>query len=141
MNKLLVLFFIVIALLFEVALQFVQSGKFASMVSEKLSKTVVRKFNCHFSFENLEVRFFPPATIFKNVSLKSTKSNGPMMKADSIGVHFEMLDFFFNKITVEKIKITDGEFVISKFPVKNVRQMRKFKISDLFVKISPDCTR
>ncbi|MBT3584774.1 MAG: hypothetical protein HN509_07695 [Halobacteriovoraceae bacterium] len=109
-NKILILFFVVLGVLFTAGWQFIQTEKFAGFVNKKIAKIIKKKFQVSLSFKRLKVGIFPPATILEKVSLVD-RSDDPKfsLSVHSLGAYFSIFDFFSSKLTIEKISFSDGE--------------------------------
>lgn len=106
----------------------IQTEKFASVVSQKIKKKVKKEFNAELTFKRIEVKLFPPASILRNVELKSISKNGSIeMYAGEIGLYFSVFDFFTRKFQVDTVKLNSVDLLIL-----NQSKKRALTYSEIF---------
>jgi len=87
-----------------------QSELFASYAADKLTSYLSKKTNLAISFERIEFQLYPIGSVIKSVEVTSGEDTGiENLYASEVGIYFDFLDFFSNKITVKKIKIVSAE--------------------------------
>ncbi|MCY4523549.1 MAG: hypothetical protein OXB84_02295, partial [Halobacteriovoraceae bacterium] len=140
-NKFLILFTLSVFVIVGIVQKVLQSDKMASLISKKITKDISKVFNANVKFEKMEIKIFPPATIFKQVKITGTGKNKRRMlevNVESFGVYFGLIDFFFNKTPIGKVRIEDGELIT--FLTNNStdkvhkNENSKVKISSVFEK-------
>ncbi len=113
-NKFLVLFVMIISGIIWSTWQFMQSELFASYAAEKLTTYISKRTNLAVNFERIEFQLYPIGSVLKSVEVMSEEKTGiKNLYASEVGVYFDFLDFFSNKITVKKIKIVSAEATFS----------------------------
>jgi translocation and assembly module TamB len=134
-NRVLVIFLALNALLFWGVWEVLQTEWFAGIVAKKLTKNITSQLGVQVKFERLDFNLYPPASIIKQVKLRQENEsrNGiQSIEASQVGIYFNIWDFFSNKITVDKIRIYDAEIVIdSVIGIANKKDRKKFKAEEI----------
>ena len=129
-NKILLIFVIAVSSFVFGGWQFIQTETFAAFVSNKITKKLEDRFNLKLEFTNLKVQLFPPATIFKNSRIKNKRNkkfNAYEINVGEVGFYFGLLSFFSNKISIDKISLTDGYLKIKNVGGDSIRSKKLFK--------------
>lgn len=88
----------------------IQTEKFASIVSDKIKKKANRELGLELSFQRIEVKLFPPATLLKNVIVKyPSNSLSISVAGEELGLYFSFFDFFSRKFQVDTVKLNSSE--------------------------------
>ena len=110
-NNILIIFVVFLGIVVFGFWQFIQTETFAGFISEKITKEIESRLSMKLTFSRLKVELFPPATIFKEATIvnkNQNKEKGYNIKTNEIGFYFGFFSFFSNKISIEKIKFSDG---------------------------------
>ncbi len=114
------MFFTLLAFSLGGVIHLIQTEKFASIVSEKIKKRAHQELGLKLSFQRIEVKLFPPATLLKNVSLEyPSKSISISMFGEELGLYFSFFDFFSRKFQVDTVKLNSSEVIIKTGREKN----------------------
>lgn len=113
-NKILLLFLAIIMTSFIVIWEFVQSETFAGILSKNVTKYTKEILGADLKFDRVEFKLFPPGVEVNNVILR--KENNEQMQiytnVTSLGVSFDVFDFFETDLTIDKLYLKDGELKI-----------------------------
>lgn len=138
-NKILVIFLAGMSLFFWAIWELLQTQWFANIVAERLSKNITRELGVDLKFERLGFKLYPPASIIKQVKLNQVekKKNGiQSVEANEVGLYFNILDFFSNKITVDKVRIHDAELVIDNVgEIDRKRSRKKISVEEIMASL------
>ena len=97
-----------------------QSEMFASYAADKITNYISKRTNLAVNFERIEFQLYPIGSILKSVEVMSDEKSGiKNLYASEVGVYFDFLDFFSNKITVKKIGIVSAEASFLEVQKKN----------------------
>ena len=108
----------------------IQTEKFAEIISGKIKKRVSRELGVNLAFKRIEVKLFPPATLLKNVQIKTKRKNLDVeMYGEDIGLYFSLFDFFSRKFQVDTVKFGSVEASVE---YKASSNEKKFNYSELF---------
>jgi translocation and assembly module TamB len=119
-NKFLVLFVLMVSGIIWSTWQFMQSEMFASYAADKITNYISKRTNLAVNFERIEFQLYPIGSILKSVEVMSDEKSGiKNLYASEVGVYFDFLDFFSNKITVKKIGIVSAEASFLEVQKKN----------------------
>ena len=106
LNSIIISFFIIVALLLLGIHRIVESEGFATLISKRVSDKIKEKIEYELAFKKMEVVFFPPSTIFHDVSLK--KKGLVEVQGSQVGFKLGLADLLSNKLSFEKIFIRDA---------------------------------
>lgn len=113
LNRILILFFTLLAFCLGGVIHLIQTEKFAAIVSEKIKKRANRELGLNLSFQRIEVKLFPPATLLKNVSINyPSDQTSVSIYGEELGLYFSFFDFFSRKFQVDTVKLNSSEVTI-----------------------------
>jgi translocation and assembly module TamB len=113
LNRILILFFTLLAFSLGGVIHLIQTEKFASIASEKIKKRAQQELGLKLSFQRIEVKLFPPATLLKNVKIEyPSESISLSVNGEELGLFFSFFDFFSRKFQVDTVKLHSSEVVI-----------------------------
>ena len=135
MNKILILFLFVIMISFLAIWEFVQSEKFANVLSKSVTEFTKIKLKSDIKFEKLEFAIFPPGAVVKNVQftmpLDDKKINFNVRR---LGIYFDLLDSFQTQLTIKEILLDDGKLDVSNLNENKVVKTAKDKeVDDIII--------
>ena len=135
-NKIIILFFLVISVFVTLFWQVIQTEKFSNFVSSELTEKFLDRSNLSVSFNKMEIRFFPPKTILKNVSLtyKQSERDGFKFSIDEIGLSYKISDLLSNRFNISSLELKGGGFFFNRDALKGEEDdtLREVKISKVF---------
>ena len=105
-NKILILFILLVITLFWGATQFVQSKQFGRLVSKIVSKIAIEQFDTKVNFSQIIINLYPPSINLKNIELEHDTVN---LLLDEISVGFSINDIWETKTTLSEIVLRDGQ--------------------------------
>lgn len=122
-----VLFTFFVAFLFFVGWSLLQTERFAYIVSSHITKQISKKFNLDFKFQKIEIKLFPPATIFYNTKIfDKGQAEKLSLEASSLGIYYGILDILYNKVTLDNILLKEG---MLKIPLDFLKKEEGKKLS------------
>jgi translocation and assembly module TamB len=109
-NKILVLFLVFVSGATWLFWQVLHSPRVVSIISEKVSSQVKSQIGVDFSFDQVELRAFPPGVRLLGVKYKGDFSDGVSISGlnSEVSFYFNIFDLFLNKVTLEDVSIEDG---------------------------------
>ena len=135
-NKIIILFFLVISVFVTLFWQVIQTEKFSNFVSSELTEKFLDRSNLSVSFNKMEIRFFPPKTILKNVSLnyRQSKRDGFNFSIDEIGLSYKISDLLSNRFNISSLELKGGGFFFNREVLKGKKDnnLKEIKISNVF---------
>lgn len=131
-NKVLLTFFLLVALSFIGAWKFVQSEQVGTFLSTEISKFTSKKFGLKVSFSNIKLNIVPVGTIFENV-LINMKDESFSVNAREVHITFGFLDLLSNELSIENLLVDSGVIQRGRIKKENFNGVKlKIKISELF---------
>ncbi|MCO4792674.1 MAG: hypothetical protein KC493_03120, partial [Bacteriovoracaceae bacterium] len=83
---------------------------FASYTAERITEYISKKTKLSVNFERIEFQLYPIGSILKSVEITSREKEGLRnLYASEVGIYFDFLDFFSNKISVKRVSIVSAE--------------------------------
>jgi len=130
-NRILILFFTILAFSLGGVIHLIQTEKFASIVTKRIKKKAQRDFGVELKFSRVEVKLFPPATLLKEVELEK---NDPKLSlkifSEEVGLYFSLFDFFSRRFQVDTIKFNSTEVDLT---VEEAKEKSDLTYSKLFL--------
>lgn len=108
-NKIIILFFLIIGIAFYGIWEFLQS-EFVALRISKIATTYAEKvLNSDIEFESLRFNLFPPGADLKEVRIKGQK-NGLEFSAEvnNFGLYFNPIDVLSTSFSVNEVRFEDG---------------------------------
>ncbi len=116
--------------------QVIQTEKFSNFVSRELTEKFLDRSNLSISFNKMEIRFFPPKTILKNVSLtyRQSERDGFKLSIDKIGLSYKISDLLSNRFNISSLEFNGGGFFFNRDVLKGKKDsaLKEIKISKIF---------
>lgn len=109
-NKYLLIFLLLAGALIWGSVRFLQSEKFANIISKRLTKTIHKKFNIKLNFKGIDIGVFPPSTTLKDiriVNLDKTRNDFEVVSS-KIDIIFGFWELMASELTVRELKVSDG---------------------------------
>ena len=136
-NKIIILFFLVISVFVTFFWQIIQTENFSNFVSKELTERFLHNSNLSVSFSKMEIRFFPPKTILKNVTLKynDSEKDGFKFGIDEIGLSYKISDLLSNRFNISSLELKGGGVFFNRkiFKLsKEDQDLKKISISKIF---------
>ncbi|MBG08533.1 MAG: hypothetical protein CME68_07225, partial [Halobacteriovoraceae bacterium] len=115
-NRVVILFFLVILIAVSIFFQAIQTEKFSNFVSQKISENILKKAGISLSFKKMEVKLFPPVTVLKEIAFKMGKpgESEVSLNAESLNLSYGLLDLLSNRFNVRRLKFVNGNIVLNK---------------------------
>lgn len=112
-NKIIILFLLIIAVAFYGIWEFLQSEWVASKISKVATTYAENVLNSDIEFENLRFNLFPPGADLKQFKIKGEK-NGINFHAEvnKLGIYFNPIDVLSTSFSVNEIYLEDGFCII-----------------------------
>lgn len=109
-NRVVLIFFVIILTMIVSVWNFFQTKYFAALLSDKVNSFFLNEMDSTLEFSKIEIKLFPPATNFHNVSFvnKSDKYFIKKFTANNLGVYFSIKDLMFNDFRIDKIQLENG---------------------------------
>jgi translocation and assembly module TamB len=121
-NKILLIFILVITAAVAVIWQLIEGKKFAEFLSTKINQKITRYVGFDISFDRMKIKVFPPASVFQNVVVKNKDSSNGLgvldLKAEQLGIYFDFFDFFSNRLSVRKVLVENGSLNVAEIKQK-----------------------
>ena len=94
-NRVVILFFLVILIAVSIFFQAIQTENFSNFVSQKISENILKKAGISLSFKKMEVKLFPPVTVLKEIAFKMGKprENEISLNAESLNLSYGLLNY------------------------------------------------
>tara|TARA_Y100000590_G_scaffold469529_1_gene658016 strand:+ start:473420 stop:477448 length:4029 start_codon:yes stop_codon:yes gene_type:complete len=129
-NRILILFFTILAFTLGGVIHLIQTEKFASIVTQRIKKKAKRDFGVELKFSRVEVKMFPPATLLKEVELEKVDSKfGLKIFSEEIGLYFSLFDFFSRRFQVDTVKFNSTEVEVE---IEDSKEKSKLTYPKLF---------
>lgn len=136
-NKILLLFILVIFTSFVGIWEFVQSEFFAGILSKNVTKYSKEYLGADLSFEKVNFKLFPPGVEINNVILekKSSDNISYATQVSGLGISFNPLDLFETDLTIDQLYLNDGVLRLKNDNTKNT-SAKNTSIDSSDIKIS-----
>lgn len=116
LNRILLLFLLVVVAALVVIWQFVQSDTFGKSVSNNLNRVTKSQFGVSVNFENLDFQLFPPGANLNQVELQVNRQDAKgSAHVSKLGLYFNLLDTFRTKLTVKEFYLEDAVIQVETF--------------------------
>lgn len=116
LNKILLLFLLVLLGLLVGIWEFLQSDLFGNNISKTLNKLTTSQLGVSVDFENLDFQLFPPGANLNQVIVKINREDYKGdAKIGKLGVYFNLLDSFQTKLTVKELFLSDAVIYVDSF--------------------------
>ncbi len=112
-NKILILFGLIIMLSFVVTWEVLQSRWIASNVSEIVTDYVNEKYNGEIEFSNFTFKLFPPGAQVNDVKFRGNVEGVEIeTQVQTAGIYFSPWDVFETQFIVDEVLLADGYITI-----------------------------
>lgn len=130
-NKIVVLFFVILSVIMLGTWQFLHSEKFGKVLSKNINQFLAKKLKNKIDIKKFELKFFPPGIIAKNVEFKiNNKQLGELQVfANEIDADFNLFNTEGALLSLNKLDVNDAIVYYSDRNVK--RKRKKYKKIDL----------
>lgn len=110
-NRILFLFFFLVAAMLVGARLFVQSEFLGKYLSNQVHEIVKNKIGADVKFSNIEIGFFPPATYLRNTEFKMNMNADSWvdLRAELLGVSFSIVDLLKKELSINEISLDEAE--------------------------------
>ena len=109
-NKIVVLFFIILSVIMLGTWQFLHSEKFGKVLSKNINQFLAKKLKNKIDIKKFELKFFPPGIIAKNVEFNiNNKKIGELhVFANELDADFNLFNTEGTLLSLSKLDINDA---------------------------------
>jgi hypothetical protein len=131
-KRLFWIFVLTIGVITTIAATYIQSESFARIAKDKIQAAVARDLGIELNFDHLRIGVLPPSVSLVNVDVKVQSRANPLglatdtvLKAESLGFSFRMIQAFSRGIAVNKVFWSEGEISLAIPPSKSKKEAEK----------------
>lgn len=130
-NRVLLLFLVVVTAIFWVVWKGVQTEQFGEYLSKKIKKISYEKTGLDITFERIDISLIPLATTMRSFKVEDKDLN-LSLKANYLRFSFGLTDLVSPSMSIGNILLDDAELTIIQTGQPKKQNKEDFKVSDIF---------